>query len=85
MPMQTKRNISALISTLNGSFQKIIDKFTYLEITVSLAEADIDTRQAKAWTTIDSLSVIWKSDLTEKNEGQFLPNSGRVDTAIWKH
>ena len=33
---------------------------------------------AKAWTTADKLSVIWKSD-------QFLPSSGRVDTAIWMH
>ena len=29
---------------------------------------DIDTQQAKAWTAIDSLSVIWKSDLTDKRK-----------------
>ena len=28
---------------------------------------------------------IWKSDLTDKNETQFLPSSGRIDTAIWMH
>ena len=34
----------------------------------------------KALTAIDKLSVIWKSDLTET---QFLPSSGRVNTAVW--
>ena len=28
--------------------------------------SDISTRRAKAWATIDRLSVIWKSDLTDK-------------------
>ena len=32
--------------------------------------------------TINKLSVIWKSDLTDK---MFLPSSGRVDTAVWMH
>ena len=31
---------------------------------------------------MDRLSVIWKSDLTDKMK-QFLPINGRVDTAIW--
>ena len=29
-------------------------------------EKDIDTRLMKAWTAIDKLSIIWKSDLTDK-------------------
>ena len=32
---------------------------------------DIDTRLAKAWTAADSLSVIWKSDLTDKMKRSF--------------
>ena len=54
------------ISTLNGTSLKLVDKFTYLGSSVSLTETDINTRLAKAWTDIDSLSVIWKSGLTDK-------------------
>ena len=34
-------------------------------------EKDIDTRLAKAWTAIDRLSTIWKSDLTDKMNRSF--------------
>ena len=54
------------ISTLNCSALKLVDKFTYLGSSVSSTEIDIDTRLAKAWTTIDRLLVIWKSDLINK-------------------
>ena len=54
------------ISTLNGSFLKLVDKFTYLGCSVSSTETDINTRLAKAWAAIDRLSVIWKSYLTDK-------------------
>ena len=54
------------ISTLNGSSLKLVDKFTYLRSNVSSTETDLNTRLAKAWTAIDRLSVIWKSDLTDK-------------------
>ena len=59
------------ISTLNGSSPKLVDKFTYLGSSVSSTETDINTRLAKAWTAIDSLSVIWKSDLTDKIKHSF--------------
>ena len=71
------------ISTLDGSSVKLVDKFTYLGNSVSSTEKDIDTRLTKAWTAIDMLSLIWESDLTDKNETQFLPSSGRIDTTIW--
>ena len=38
---------------------------------VSSTEKDIDTRLAKAWTAIDRLSIIWKSDLTDKMKRSF--------------
>ena len=72
------------ISTLNGSSLKLVDKFTYLGSSVSSTETNINMRLAKSWTTIDRLSVIWKSDLTDKIK-RFLSSSGRVDTAIWMH
>ena len=73
------------ISTLDGTSLKLSDKFTYLESCVSSTEKDIDTRLTKAWTAIDKLSIIWKSDLTDKMKRSFFPGSGRVDTAIWMH
>ena len=59
------------ISTLGGSSLKLVDKFTYLGSSVSSTEKDIDTRLTKAWTAIDKLSVIWKSDLTDKMKRSF--------------
>ena len=47
------------------------DKFTYLQSSVSSNEKDIDSWLTKAWTAIDRLSVIWKSDLTDKMKCSF--------------
>ena len=38
---------------------------------VSSTEKDIDMRLTKAWTAIDRLSIIWKSDLTDKMKRSF--------------
>ena len=54
------------ISTLNCRSLKLVNKFTYFGSSVSSTETDIDTRLAKAWTAINSLSVKLKSDLTDK-------------------
>ena len=51
------------ISTLKGSSLKLVDKFTYLGSSVSSTQTDINTWLANAWTPIDRLSVIWKSNL----------------------
>ena len=58
------------ISTLGGSSLKLVDKFTYLGSSVS-TEKDIDMWLTKAWTAINRLSVIWKSDLTDKMKCSF--------------
>ena len=50
---------------------KLVDKFTYQGSSVSSTEKDIDTRLTKAWTAIDRLSIIWKSDLTDKMKRSF--------------
>ena len=39
---------------------------------VSSTEKDIDMRLTKAWSAIDKLSNIWKSDLTDKMKRSFL-------------
>ena len=59
------------ITTLDGASLKLVDKFTYLGSSVSSTEKDIDTRLTKAWTAIDRLSIIWKSDLTDKMKRSF--------------
>ena len=59
------------ISTLDGTSLKLVDKFTYQGSSVSSTEKDIDTRLTKAWTAIDRLSIIWKSDLTDKMKRSF--------------
>ena len=75
MSMHTKRNICAIIkgdiSTLDGTPLKFVDKFSYLGSSVASTEKDIDTRLTKAWTAINRLSIIWKSDLTDKMKRSF--------------
>ena len=59
------------ISTLDETSLKLVDKFTYLGSSLSSTEKDIDTWLTKAWTAIDRLSIIWKSDLTDKMKHSF--------------
>ena len=59
------------ITTLDGASLKLVDKFTYLGSSVSSTENDIHIRLTKAWTAIDRLSIIWKSDLTDKMKRSF--------------
>ena len=59
------------ISTLDGIPLKLVDKFTYRGSSISSTEKDIDTRLTKAWTAINRLSIIWKSDLTDKMKRSF--------------
>ena len=59
-------NLIGDISIQDERSLKLVDKFTYLGSSVSSTEKDIDTRLTKAWTAIDKLSIIWKSDLTDK-------------------
>ena len=49
----------------------VVDKFTYLGSSISSTEKDIDTRLTKAWTAIDRLSILRKSDLTDKMKRSF--------------
>ena len=57
--------------TGDGTSLKLVDKFTYLGSSVSSIEKDIDTWLTKAWTAIDRISIIWKSDLTDKRKRGF--------------
>ena len=59
------------IFTLEGTPLKLVDKFTYLGSSVESTEKDIETRLTKAWIAINRLSIIWKSDLTDKMKRSF--------------
>ena len=65
------KNQTGDISTLDGTPLKLVDKFIYLGSSVASTEKDIDTKLMKAWTTINRLSIIWKSDLTDKMKRSF--------------
>ena len=64
---------------------KLVAKFTYLGSSVTSTEKYIDTRLTKAWTANDRLSIIWKSDLTDKMKRSFFQAAVNVDTAVWMH
>ena len=59
------------IPTLNGGSLKLVDKFTYHRNSVSSTENDINVWLAKAWTPMDRLSIIWKSDLSDEIKHNF--------------
>ena len=59
------------ISTLGGASLKLVDKFTYLDSSVSSTEKDIDTGLTKVLTAIDRLSIIGRSNLTDKIKRSF--------------
>ena len=59
------------ISTLDGTPLKLVDKFTYLGSSVLSTEKDIDSRLTKVWRAINRLSIIWKSDLSDKMKRSF--------------
>ena len=54
------------ITTPDGTPLKLVDNFPYRGSSVSSTEKNIDTKLTKAWKATDSLSIIWKSDLTDK-------------------
>ena len=64
-------NQTGNITTLDGASLRLEDKFTYLGSSVSSTENVIDTRLTKAWTAIDRLSIIWKSDMTDEMKRSF--------------
>ena len=50
------------ISNFRSNSFKLVDQFTYLGSNISSTESDVNIQLGKAWTIIDNLSIIWKSD-----------------------
>ena len=63
------------ISTRNVCALKLVDKFTYIKNSVSSTKTVINTCLAIAWIANDSLSVVWKSDLTDKMKRSFFQSA----------
>ena len=76
---QTKPNLLERAENLSVLFVKsslkLVDKFTYLGSSVSSTEKQIYTWLTKAWTAIDRLSIIWKSNLTDKMKRSFFQSA----------
>ena len=70
------------ISTLTCSSLKLVDKFTYLGSSDSSTVKDINTQLARAWRVNDRLSVIWKSDLTDKIKQQLYDHQPPITKTI---
>ena len=72
------------ISTLGGSSLELVDKFTYQGSGVSSTERHRDaTNEGMDCYRYAIHHMKVRPD--RSNETQFLPRSGRVDTAIWMH
>ena len=58
----------------------------YIYIYMYVCILYIDMRLTKAWTAMNRLSIIWKSDQSDKIKRSFFQAAiGRIDTAIWMH
>ena len=57
-----------------GGSLKLVDKFTYLR-NIS-TENDINMQLAKAWNAVAKLSIMWKSDLSDKIKCNFFSKQG---------
>ena len=71
------------ISSLSGKPLKLVDQFTYPGSNISSTENNANLRLAKAWTAIDKLLIIWKTDLSEKIKRLFLPRHSCDYTTTW--
>ena len=68
---ETCFNQDGAISSLNGMSLKLVDHFIYLGSNISSTESNVNIRVEKAWIAIDKLSIISKSDLTDKIKWEF--------------
>ena len=58
------RKQSSCVLNKKESFLKLVDQFTYLGSNISSTESNVNIDLVKAWTAIDRLTTIWKSDLS---------------------
>ena len=59
------------ISNRSDRRLKLVHKFTYFDSNISSTGSDFNVRLAKERTAINRLSIIWKSDLSDKMKWYF--------------
>ena len=62
--MRFKQEVT--IPTLSGKLLELVDQSTYLGSNISSTERDVNMLITKALTTMDVLTIIWKSDIFYK-------------------
>ena len=67
---------------LNDKPLKLVDQFLYLGSNISSIENDVNTRIEKAWTVTDKLSIIRKSNYSDKKSPWFLPRCVHVGITV---
>ena len=67
--------------TLSCKHLKLLNEFTYLGSSVSSTENDVHICLAKAWTAIHRLSIIWRSNLSDKKKDFF--QAVCFNTTVW--
>ena len=67
------------IFTLSSRPLKLVDEFTYLGSNISSTESGINICLVKVWTIFNRLSIIQKSDLSDKIKQDFF------QTPVWIH
>ena len=55
---------------------KSVDLFTYFSSNISSTKSDVNICITKAWTALDGISIIWKSDHSAKIKWDFLQAVG---------
>ncbi|XP_066915257.1 uncharacterized protein [Clytia hemisphaerica] len=60
-----------MIKAANGNPLKNVDSFVYLGSEISSTEKDIKIRIAKAWSALNKMQVIWKSNLCKDLKRNF--------------
>ena len=66
------------ICILNGGSWKLMDKFTYLDSSISSTESNVNISQR-----CELPKIIWKSNRFDKLG--ILSSSGCVNTIVWRH
>ena len=64
-------NQDSAISSVNGKPLRLVDQLIYLGSNISPTENDVNIWLGKAWTAIDKLLTIRKSDLSDKTKQEF--------------
>ena len=73
------------LKSLSGDDIEHVDDFPYLGSWVDTSEKDLNTRIAKAWSTMSKMEVIWKSNLEKKLKINFFRATVETSAIVWMH